>query len=257
MNEFEYEMALNELSPEHEWELLTEFEEPESTTRRSPSPPSPRLMAEVRRHRDRHNRLMRAVEAMRKHVAVRNGRLHFTLPAQSTREAAAKLGIDHGLFSHLHDAIKKRNLHAGRLGLRLPQRAQGPSRATISAEVELESKPLCAGVTKTEKLWWGLRLWLDECKTGALVESLLGGTTAAGLCLFLGPEAAPICAAVIAVLTQGEGRLINAVDKLGGNQGVVLAWTWAQVAAVPAVVAGGGPIVAAGLQPTVTSQSAY
>jgi hypothetical protein len=42
--------------------------------------------------------------------------LHFTLPAESTRHAAVKLGIDHSLFSRLLDSMKKRNLHASRLG---------------------------------------------------------------------------------------------------------------------------------------------
>jgi len=41
---------------------------------------------------------------MRKYLVVRNGRLHFTLPARSAKEAANRLGIDHGLFSHLHAA---------------------------------------------------------------------------------------------------------------------------------------------------------
>jgi hypothetical protein len=69
------------------------------------------LSAQVQKHKHAYDRLLRAVEAMKKHIAVRNGRLHFSLPARSSTEAAARLGIDHRLFSHLYSALKMRSRH--------------------------------------------------------------------------------------------------------------------------------------------------
>ena len=238
-----------ELEGEHselEWEsgLYSQLSQAELPPRRTRVAISPRMMAEVERHKAAHDRLMRAVAAMRKHVAVRNGRLHFTLPARSTYEAAAKLGIDHSLFSQLHKSMKARNAHAARRGLMVTGR--GRSRATVSTEVETESSPSCAGVTKVETVWWGIRLWLDECKTQALVNTLKGGgAIGTPTCVALaGPEAAPVCA-VLGGLSAGSGFLIDAVDTSGARQGVILSWTWLQIAY---------PFT--GLVPTVVSQSA-
>jgi hypothetical protein len=179
--------------------------------------------AEVQKHKTAYDRLMKGVAVMTKHVAVKGGRLHFTLPAASTQEAAAKLGLDHGLFKQLHSSLKARNAHIQRLG---PVRKAGPtSRPTINAEMEYES-PKCAGVTKKEGHWWGVKVWLDECKTAALVDAMKGGGVGAGaLCAILGLQSAMVCAA-IAGLGQSGGFLISAVDNYGGKRGVTLTWTW-------------------------------
>src|SRR5262249_21114274 len=99
----------------------------------------------------------------------------------------------------------------------------------------------CAGVTKSEIVWWGIRLWFDECKTQALVSALRGAGSAADLCgSAFGPEAAVACK-----LIGVSGSLVDAIDKWGGNQGVILSWTWVQIAE-PIVF----PVI-----PIVTSQS--
>jgi hypothetical protein len=130
---------------------------------------SPRMRAEVEKHKAAHDAFMRAAALMRKHVSVKNGGLHFTLPARSTNEAAAKLGMDHRLFCHLYKSLKARNARLKR-GELVTARS-GQSHAMISREEEAESSPSRAGVTKFETVWWGLRLWLDECQTQALVDT--------------------------------------------------------------------------------------
>jgi hypothetical protein len=226
--------------PEFEWEnsLHSRFGDGELITRRARATISPQMRAQIEKHRAANEKLMRAVAAMRKHVSVRNGGLHFTLPARSTHEAAAKLGMDHSLFSNLYNSLNARNSRFGLVATR-----SGQSRATISAEVESESSPSCAGVTKVETVWWGIRLWLDECKAQTLINALKGGGAIGPACVALaGPEAAPACA--VLPLSAGFGFLTDAIDKSGGSQGVVLSWTWANLA-----------LPSGGVTPMVVSQS--
>jgi hypothetical protein len=213
----------------YESSLSEQWEAPQivAPMRRVPLPPSTRIGLQVQKHKDAYARLMRAVEAMKKHVAVRNGRLHFTLPARSTQEAAARLGIDHGLFSHLHASIRMRNVRAGQTALARGTRPAGE--VTVSSEVQLESGSSCAGVTKVETVWWGVRLWLDECKTQQLVGAIPMGKDALDtLCGALGGDAKVVCV-VFKLIAAAEAPLIKWADDTGGNQGIVLSWTWAQI----------------------------
>jgi hypothetical protein len=88
------------------------------------------------------------------------------------------------------------------------------------------------------------RLWLDECKAQALVNTLKGGgAIGTPSCVALaGPEAAPVCG-VLGGLSAGFGFLIDAIDKSGGSQGVVLSWTWVNL------------LPGTGITPIVVSQS--
>lgn len=183
------------------------------------------LSAQVQKHKQAYDRLMRAIEAMKKHISVRNGRLHFSLPARSSTEAAARLGIDHRLFSHLYSALRIRSRHFPST----PQMPPGRG-ATISHEIQMETGSSCAGVSKVESVWWGVRLWLDECQTQQLIKALpIGSAALTPICAALGgAELAPVCA-VFGGLGAAAGPLIDWADKSGGSQGVVLSWTWAQI----------------------------
>ncbi len=181
---------------------------------------SQQLQADLQRPRDRYNRVMRAAAAMRKHVAFRNGKLQFALPAQSTREAASKLGIDHTAFAHLHDSMKNRNLLAARAGT-----TRNPLAPPLSKQAEFESNPACKGVTKFESHWWGSKIWLDSCMAGQVGENLKIGAPVGAICGVLG--AAPCT--VLAGLTAANGFRIVGANNGGGNQGVILTWTWAQL----------------------------
>jgi hypothetical protein len=94
----------------------------------------------------------------------------------------------------------------------------------------METASSCAGVTKIESVWWGVRLWLDECQTQQLVKALpIGSAALTPICAALGgAELAPVCA-VFGGMGAAAGPLTDWADKSGGNQGVVLAWTWAQI----------------------------
>jgi hypothetical protein len=209
---------------------------------------SAQLRARIQRHRSAYTKLKNAVATMRPHIAVRNGRTDFTLPAPSAREAARRLGIDNGLFSHLLKSLKARVLMASQLG---PGSARAPFQTAAAREWEWESEVSCAGVTKAERPWWGIRLWLDECKTKALIEWLKAGGPVTGLaCTAAVPEAAPVCAA-LGLLGPLEASLIAGVDDLGGSQGVVLNFTWANLAAALLPP----PISLAAVLPIVVAQS--
>jgi hypothetical protein len=207
---------------------------------RRPVSADPALIARAQKHKNAYARLMRAVEAMKKHVTVRDGRLHFLLPARSAAEGAASLGIDPGLFNHLYNSLKIRSSHHHRLQPRPPMSAG----ATVSREVQMESDSSCAGVTKVETVWWGVRLWLDECNTQKLLDAIPKGAPAVStLCgMVVGGEAKAVCP-VFALIAAVEAPLIRWTDASGGSQGVVLSWTWAQL------------MPGTGVTPIVVSQS--
>lgn len=172
----------------------------------------------VQKHRNAYARLMKAVAAMRQHIVVRNGRLHFTLPARSTHHAAATLGIDHNLFSQLHRSLMMKKPPA--------------SKVTASRELEWELGR-CPGVTDFNTGWFTVELKLDECKTQALIDALkAGGAGAGAICGLIGLGTAgtiwPVCA-IIAGLGSAIGFTIGAVDDWGGKTGVKLIWTYAQL----------------------------
>jgi hypothetical protein len=244
-----YEGHLDEMLDRLELQESSAFESPfsgewesPSTLRpavRRPASADPALIARAQKHKDAYARLMRAVEAMKKHVTVRDGRLHFFLPVRSAAEGAASLGIDHRLFNHLYNSLKLRSMHHHRLQ---PRPAMGGG-ATVSREVQMESDSSCAGVTKVETVWWGVRLWLDECNTQKLLAAIPKGAAAvSALCAAVGGEAKIVCP-VFSLIAAVEAPLIDWTDTSGGKQGVVLSWTWAQI------------MPGTGVTPIVVSQS--
>src|SRR5882672_9430590 len=100
-------MAVYETESELEQELAQEFELSSPKAR----PSAAYLKEQVRRHREAHATLGRALGAMKKHVVKRGRTYHFTLPAQTTVEAARKLGLGHSTFVTLHRAMKAGNYH--------------------------------------------------------------------------------------------------------------------------------------------------
>lgn len=231
------ELEFLETYPEFEWgeEFGSPLFESETSAGRGALPASPQLRAAIQEHQDAHRKLMETVAKMRRHIAVRDGRLQFTLPARSAAEAAARLGVPQSLFSHLHKSMTISNTHAGRRRAMGTTAIRPASKMPARVDAELESGPLCRGVTKYEPAWYGPRLWLDECKTQALVNALKGGgavggpAIAASCVAATGGVATPACAA-LGALPAAAGFLIDAVDKWGGSQGVILTWTWVTVA---------------------------
>jgi len=205
----EWEAELEGGYPEFEWEgsLHPRFEGELPLGRRAVI--TPQLRRQIEKHKLAHDRLMRAVGAMRKHVAIRNGRLHFTLPARSTHEAAAKLGIAHRLFLQLHNYMKRRN-------------TRHTSRPSFNAEAAFESGRRCDGVTKIEGYWWGHEIWLNDCDTGAMLTVMGGAVAGATACAKI-PPLTLVCS-VLAGLGIAYTVIIDAVNKHGGNRGVIITW---------------------------------
>jgi GH25 family lysozyme M1 (1,4-beta-N-acetylmuramidase) len=174
----------------------------------------------LHQHRHTHAKFSKGIGALNKYIVKRNGIYHFTLPVQNVTEAASKLGIDPRVASVLLKSLKKKNtrLRAARV---------------TTAELELEDSG-SAGQSDMETYWWGIQIWLNESQTQTLINALR--TTGAGTgaaCAVVDPE--PVtkaaCAAVAGVATL-SGIALQALDSLGGNQGIIIYWpyvgpTWA------------------------------
>jgi hypothetical protein len=204
--------------PELEW-----FGESEVTPRRRAIPLSVRRRIE--RHKLAHDRLMRAVTAMKRHMAVRNGRLAFTLPARTTQEAAAKLGISHDLFSHLHNSVKVRNAHLARRTSAFGRPSAVQTEAELESGSEFEAED-CKGTTKLSTHWWGVQVWLNECDTKKVTSAMSVGSDAADICGKLGKGEASLVCKALNVALKVYKTWIGYVDD---GSGVKLNWTWLQL----------------------------
>ena len=148
---------------------------------------------------------------MGKHVTRSNGALRLALTARNAQDAAAKLRIDPRLFVLLHNSMKRRNAQL---------RARGPGKAELELETSVST---CPGRTEVTPRWWGIRIWLNECHTKALVGALKGGSGTAALCVAVipSPHAKAACAVLVALGTIGAAA-IEGIDSLGGNRGIVI-----------------------------------
>jgi len=158
-----------------------------------------------------HAKLSKAVGAMGKHVTQRNGALRLALKARNAQDAAAKLRINPRLFVLLHNSMKRRNAQL---------RARGQGKAEL--ELEASSSP-CPGRTEVSPSWWGIRIYLNECHTKALIDAISAGSGAAGICAAVAP--APQVRLVCGVLGGLGGigaAVISRIDSLGGNRGIVI-----------------------------------
>jgi len=146
---------------------------------------------------------------MRKHIVVRNGRLHFILPAQYMNEAAAKLGVSDNLFLKLYQSLKR---GGGRY----------ISRVNFSAEAEFESGRHCNGITKVERQWWGHNMWLNDCDTRAMIAVIEGAVKGATACAKIPPLT--LMCSVLAGLGAAYAVFIDVMNKQGRSQGGIITW---------------------------------
>jgi hypothetical protein len=99
---------------------------------------------------------------------------------------------------------------------------QHTSRPSFNAEAGFESGRRCDGVSKIERYWWGIEIWLNDCDTGAMTTAMNGAAkVGAPACGFAGPMA-PLCGVLVAAIGFGYPALIDAVNRLGGSQGVII-----------------------------------
>lgn len=180
------------------------------------SPQSGQIQHALHRHRSRHAKLMKAIGALNKYVVKRNGVYHFTLPARGITEIASQLGVDPRMTSMLLQSLKKKNarLRAARV---------------TQAELEVEA-PGCAGRSAMASHWWGQQIWLDECQTKALISALKSGGGAGAVCVSLVPIPQVKIACGALALAGASGFAIEAIDNLGGNQGVIVYIPWLALA---------------------------
>jgi len=190
--------------------------------------PNALLQQKVQQHQNAHVQLMRAIGAIGKYVGRRNGVFHFTLPARTPGEVAARLRIDPQMAVSLLDSMRRRNaqLRPGQSG-------------TAELELELGEVPACPGRTAVEVSWWGVRIWLNECHTRDLLDALRVGGGLGTLCSAIAPiPHVKLVCGILAASAGIGGGVINYIDRRGGNKGVVFIRPWIvpPMLPVPAVV---------------------
>jgi hypothetical protein len=213
------EFAHEEAGSDFESYETTEDFEWESTPAQVPqapmaSPHSAHIQQALHRHRNINAKLVKTIGALNKYVVKRNGVYHFTLPARGITEIASQLGVDPRMVSMMLKSLKKKNarLRAARV---------------TQSELELEG-PGCAGRSAIETHWWGRQIWLDECQTKTLINTLKAGAAGGGGCAAVVPI--PHVKAACAALGAASGVSaygLEAIDSLGGNQGIIIYWPWA------------------------------
>ena len=169
------------------------------------------VQKKIQQLRAAHAKLSMAVGAMGKHVTQSNGAHRLTLKARNTQDAAAKLKINPRLFALLHNSMQRRNAQLREGGRR-------------KSELELEvSAGSCPGRTEVSPHWWGIRIYLNECHTKALLDAMAAGSGAAGLCAAVAPapQVKVVCG-VLSALGSIGAAVISRIDSAGGSRGIVI-----------------------------------
>jgi hypothetical protein len=180
----------------------------------------------LQRHRALNTNFVKAIGALNRHVVKQGGIYRFTLPARSVNDAASRLRLPPNAVQLLLGSLKKKNarLRAAR---------------TTQTELELEA-PVCAGQTSMKTYWWGQKIWLNACHTKTLISALKAGAAAGGGCAagalasVVGTPVGIACA-VVGGISGVSAFVIEAIDNLGGNQGIIIykpwlsgGWVWHQ-----------------------------
>jgi hypothetical protein len=176
--------------------------------------PPPNLRAAIERQRQRNAGFTRAVRGLAAHVRRRGGRLVLAIPRSNASQIAARLGI------------KPRGVEIlARSAALRPARPVAP----MARELDMEAGGgSCPGRSDSARYWWGYRLWLNECQTKALIGAMKAGAGAANACAAIGGPK-EYCGTFAGVLNLGAG-VVEGVDSLGGNRGVVISQPWLGVA---------------------------
>ena len=179
------------------------------------------IHAAIERQRRRNAGFARAVRGLTPYVRRRGARLVLAIPTGSLRQVAARLGVK----------VRGVEILARSAALR-PTRPAAAMARELAMEVGVSS---CPGRSEATTHWWGAELWLNECQTKALLALPIGAAAAYGTCAAIVPPATPptlgvkaACAAAAGALTIGAGAL-KAIDDLGGNRGIVVKVSWAQL----------------------------
>jgi hypothetical protein len=177
------------------------------------------LRAAIERQRSRNAGFVRAVRGLAPQVRRRGGRLVLSIPAGGAGRVAASLGIK----------AKGVEILARSAAMR-PARAAAPA---VSRELDMETggSGACPGRTDFSTHWWGFRLWLNECQTKAMLGGMKAGAGAAAICTAAVPAPhAKVACGIIAGLIAIGGGVIEGIDNLGGNRGIVVSKPWLPIA---------------------------
>ena len=169
------------------------------------------VQKKIQRLRGAHAKLSNAIGTMGKHVTQRDGALRLALKARNAQDAAAKLRINPRLFALLHNSMKRRNAQL---------RARGQGKAELELEASASS---CPGRTEVSPAWWGIRIYLNECHTKALIDAISAGSGVAGICAAVAPAPqAKVACGVLSGLGGIGAAVISRIDSMGGNRGIVI-----------------------------------
>jgi hypothetical protein len=86
-----------------------------------------------------------------------------------------------------------------------------PGRETVAADVKAAAK--CKGKNEINRHWWGVEIYVDDCKVKAIGA---GGGTAATICGLM-PPSCPFSGAIAIV----AGAMVT-MNEVGGNKGVIV-----------------------------------
>lgn len=82
----------------------------------------------------------------------------------------------------------------------------------------------CNGRTGMEAGTLMVRLYLDECKTQALVHAIQAGLGPSGVCAVLSSGGMGLFCKIAATILATGASTINAVDALGGHRGIIITY---------------------------------
>jgi hypothetical protein len=176
------------------------------------------VRAAIERQRRRSAGFARAVRGLAPYVRRRGSRFTLGIPRGSAGQFASRLGV------------KARGVEilARSAALRPSQRG-----AVMARELDMETVggASCPGRRAFTTHWWGFRVWLNECQVKALLGGMKAGAGAAAVCAAadLEPFGKVACGIVAGLFAIGGG-VIEGIDGLGGNRGIVVSKPWLPIA---------------------------
>lgn len=183
----------------------------------------------VKENQKRHQDFIDAVTKMEAHMTVVDGAIIMD------GVTALDLNIDQALFDELSSSLAKTNSLVKSGEVRIEQvNLNRTSKPVVITGKQINQVSACAGVNAYAVYWWGVQIWLNECLTQFLINSIWVGSGAAGVCTAIaaavgasgvGAVVAVICGIVAGGFAMGAGAL-GAIDGLGGNHGLVIGRYW-------------------------------
>jgi hypothetical protein len=176
------------------------------------------VRAAIERQRRRSAGFARAVRGLAPYVRRHGSRSTLAIPRGSAGQFASRLGIKPRGVEILARSVSLRPTRPG---------------AATARELDMETVGggVCPGRRAFTTSWWGFRVWLNECQVKALLGGMKAGAGAAAVCAAadLEPFGKVACGVVAGLFAIGGG-VIEGIDGLGGNRGIVVSKPWLPIA---------------------------